>query len=171
MGMNGAAQDRPVVMIVMAIFRIGFCNIGKLMDVDSSPVWEFGNLWIFRILAIFRAAQVRAQDRLFLLGVPMFQHYALSSYALTSYHRKEPVRFDSFRLRTLRNYSFRFGSEFEFPGSTQFGLRFSDASWPGSVRFGSVRPVRFGFLFTYTYHDIIILCLGVLKRLSLLRHH
>ena len=49
-----------------------------------------------------------------------------------------------------------------FPGSKQFGLRFSDASWLGpvrfgsasgsgrfrnsTVRFGSVWPVRFGFL-------------------------
>ena len=59
--------------------------------------------------------------------------------------------------------SVRFGSEKLFPGSTRFGLLFSDASWLGPVRFdsfqhpvpagfritrfGSVRPVRFGFLF------------------------
>ena len=50
-----------------------------------------------------------------------------------------------------------------FPGSMRFGRRFSDATWLGPVRFGSflcpvpagsrikrfgsVRPVRFGFLF------------------------
>ena len=34
--------------------------------------------------------------------------------------------------------SVRFGSENIFPGSTRFGLRFSDASWLGPVRFGSV---------------------------------
>ena len=59
--------------------------------------------------------------------------------------------------------SVRFGSENQIPGSTRFGLRFSDVSWLGPVRFGSfprpvpagsriklrgsVRPVRFGFLF------------------------
>ena len=61
--------------------------------------------------------------------------------------------------------SVRFGSvrKMMFPGSTRFGFRFPDASWLGPVRFGSVqrpvlagsrierfgsvRPVRFGFLF------------------------
>ena len=39
--------------------------------------------------------------------------------------------------------SVRFGNY--FPGSTRFGLRFSDASWLGPVRFGSVpRPVPAG---------------------------
>ena len=75
---------------------------------------------------------------------------------------KEPVRFGS---RLCNNSSVRFGSvrTFIFPGSTRFGLRFSDVSWLGLVRFGSfprpvpagsrikrfgsVRPVQFGFLF------------------------
>ena len=41
----------------------------------------------------------------------------------------------------------RFGSVWKlyFPGSTRFGLRFSDASWLGPVRFGSFpRPVPAG---------------------------
>ena len=51
-----------------------------------------------------------------------------------NYFRKEPVRFDSFRFRTNI-----------FPGSMRFGLRFSDASWLGPVRFGSFpRPVPAG---------------------------
>ena len=72
------------------------------------------------------------------------------------------IRFGS---RLFENSSVRFGSVWTiiFPGSTRFGLRFSDASWLGPVRFGSVprpvpagsrikrfgsvRPVRFGFLF------------------------
>ena len=71
-------------------------------------------------------------------------------------------QFDSVRFGSVRTTS--------FPGSTRFGLRFYDASWLGSVRFGSVprpvpvgsesngsvrfgsagsvRPVRFGFLFS-----------------------
>ena len=60
--------------------------------------------------------------------------------------RKEPVRFDSFRFRTLRKFigSVRFGSVRKLisPDSTQFGLRFSDAPWLGPVGFGSFR-VRF----------------------------
>ena len=64
--------------------------------------------------------------------------------------------------RINRFGSVRFGSETLCSGSTQFGLLFSDASWLGPVRFGSVprpvpagsgikrfgsvRPVRFGFL-------------------------
>ena len=80
--------------------------------------------------------------------------------------RKEPVRFDSFRFRTCFRKligSVRFGKTL-FPDSTRFGLRFSDVSWLGPVRFGSfprplpagsriktvwfgsVWPVRFGFL-------------------------
>ena len=80
-------------------------------------------------------------------------------------YRKEPVRFDSFRFRTFREFigSVRFGSE---NAMSRFDLRFPDASWLGPVRFGSfprpvpagseiewfgsagsVRPVRFGFLF------------------------
>ena len=58
---------------------------------------------------------------------------------------KESVRFDSFRFRTFRKFigSVRFGNY--FPGSTRFGLRFSDASWLGPVRFGSFpRPVPAG---------------------------
>ena len=49
------------------------------------------------------------------------------------------------RGQTQRAGRNRFGSVRKtiFPGSTRFGLRFSDASWLGSVRFGSVRPVRF----------------------------
>ena len=79
---------------------------------------------------------------------------------IRNYDRKEPVRFDSFRFRTCRTFvgSVRFGLEIVFSGSARFGLRFSDASWLGLVRFcvrfrpvpeldGSVRPVRFGFLF------------------------
>ena len=86
--------------------------------------------------------------------------------------RKEPARFDSFQFRTFEKSSFRFGSvrfgsdnlisRFD---ATWFGLRFLDASWLGPVRFGSVRfsilfrplpemvlfgsvrLVRFGFLF------------------------
>ena len=45
------------------------------------------------------------------------------------------------------NSSFRFGSVRTniCPGSTRFDLRFSDASWLGPVRFGSVpRPVPAG---------------------------
>ena len=67
------------------------------------------------------------------------------------------IRFDS----GLFENSARFDTV--FPGSTRFGLRFSDSSRLGPVRFGSipcpvpagprinrfvsVRPVRFGFLF------------------------
>ena len=90
------------------------------------------------------------------------------SYALPQRPcRKEPVRFDSFRFRSFLKFvgSVRFGSvrKIVVPGSTRFGLRFSDTSWlspvrfgsfPRSVpsgsrvkRFGSVRPVRFGLLF------------------------
>ena len=59
-------------------------------------------------------------------------------------NRKESVRFDSFRFRTFQNSSARFGSvrEVKFPGSTQLGLRFSDASWLDPVRFDTFpRPV------------------------------
>ena len=52
--------------------------------------------------------------------------------------RKEPVRFDSFRLRTCsRIHRFISVRKLFFPGSTRFGLRFSDASWLGPVRFAS----------------------------------
>ena len=81
--------------------------------------------------------------------------------------RKEPARFDSFRFRTFRKFigSVRFSSVLKIrcPGSTRFGLRFSNAPWLGPVRFGSasgsgriqnltvrfdsVQPVRLGFLF------------------------
>ena len=45
----------------------------------------------------------------------------------------------------FENSSVRFRSEKTFPGSTWFGLRFSEASWLGPVRFGSVpRPVPAG---------------------------
>ena len=75
-------------------------------------------------------------------------------------HRFGSVRFGSVRFGSVRKNV--------FPGSTRFGLPFSDASWLGpirfgsvprpvpaasgikwfgSVRFGPVRPVRFGFLF------------------------
>ena len=60
----------------------------------------------------------------------------------------------------FENSSVRFGSvrKNRFPGSTRFSLRCSDSLWLGPVRFrvrfrqvpelnGSVRPVRFGFLF------------------------
>ena len=57
-----------------------------------------------------------------------------SSLAL---RRKESVRFVS-----VPDFStiLWFGSvrQIAFPGSTQFGLRFSDAAWLGPVRFGSV---------------------------------
>ena len=64
-------------------------------------------------------------------------------------NRKEPVRSDLFRFRTLMKSSFRLGSvrTIIFPASKRFGLVFSDASWLGPVRFPSVRPVQFGFLF------------------------
>lgn len=80
-----------------------------------------------------------------------------------SCHSKEPVRFGSVPHFSKNNRfgSVRFGNSFS--GSTRFGLRFSDASWLGPVRFGSVRfrvrfrpvpefivsvrPVRLGFLF------------------------
>ena len=80
--------------------------------------------------------------------------------------RKEPVRFDSFRLRTFRKLigPVRFGSvrTNSFTDSTRFGLRFfrravaRSGSVPlplpvppgsGIKRFGSVRPVWFSFLF------------------------
>ena len=61
-------------------------------------------------------------------------------------HAREPVRFDSFRFRTFR---VRFGSEIFLFGSIRFRLRFFGrvVARSGSVLFGSVRPVRFGFLF------------------------
>ena len=84
--------------------------------------------------------------------------------------RKEPVRSDSVRYRTFRRL---IGSarKNKLPVSSRFGMRFSDASWLGQVRFASVRfdsvrfsvrfqpipelngsvdsvrPARFGFLF------------------------
>ena len=81
-------------------------------------------------------------------------------------HRKEPVRFDSFWFRTFRKFigSVQFGQLFApvrrgsvclfrtRRGSVRFGLvRFRVRFRPvpklkASVRFGSVRPVRFGFL-------------------------
>ena len=53
--------------------------------------------------------------------------------------RKELVRFDSFRFRVFRILigSVRFGKTTQCSGSTRFGLRFSDASRLGPVRFGS----------------------------------
>ena len=63
-------------------------------------------------------------------------------------------RFDSFRLCncriilcSIRFGSVRFGSAIICSGSMRFGLCCSCASWLGPVRFGSVWPVRFGFLF------------------------
>ena len=86
--------------------------------------------------------------------------------------RKEPVRFDSFQFRTVsdcltihRFGSVRFGSENQLSrfdavrpalfervmvrsGSLRFGSAFGSGRFRNySVRFGSVRPVRFGFLF------------------------
>ena len=63
--------------------------------------------------------------------------------------RKEPVRIDSFWFLTFRKLvgSVRFGSvrQIRCPGPMRFGLRFSDVSWLGSVRFGSFpRPVPAG---------------------------
>ena len=86
---------------------------------------------------------------------------------LTGRNRFGSIRFGS---GLFENLSVRFASvrKITFPASTRFGLRFSDASWLGpirfgsiprpvpagsrikrfgSVRFGSVRSVRFGFLF------------------------
>ena len=65
------------------------------------------------------------------------------------YLRKEPVRFGAIRFGSglFENSSVRFGSvrQFMLPGSMRFGLRFSDPSWFGPVRFGSVpRPVPAG---------------------------
>ena len=60
-------------------------------------------------------------------------------------------RFDSIRFGSglFENSSVWFGSVRKniCPGSTRFSLRFLDALWLGPVRFSSVRPVRFGFLF------------------------
>ena len=55
-------------------------------------------------------------------------------------YRKEPVRFDSFWFRSFRKFIglVRFGSDNYFPNSTRFVPHFSDASWLGPVRFGSV---------------------------------
>ena len=58
-------------------------------------------------------------------------------------------RFGSIRFGSglFENSSVRFGSVQKtiFPGSTRVGLRFSDASWLGPVRFGSVpHPVPAG---------------------------
>ena len=87
-------------------------------------------------------------------------------------------RFGSIRFGCgLLNYSsFRFNSvrNMIFPGSTRFGLRFSDASWLGPVRFGSfprsvpavfritrfgsVRLGRFGsvsYSFLYNYWKLL----------------
>ena len=56
-------------------------------------------------------------------------------------NRREPVRFDSFRFRTFRNII----------GSVRKVICSGSASGSGrfqnyTVRFGSVRPLRFGFL-------------------------
>ena len=69
--------------------------------------------------------------------------------SLRSKPRKEPVRFDSFRFRTFLKLigSVRFGlvRKIMFSGSTRLGPPFLDASWLGPVRFGSVlRPVPAG---------------------------
>ena len=64
--------------------------------------------------------------------------------------RQEPVRFDSFRFRTFRQIigSVRFGSVRRqySSGSTRLGLRFSDASWLGPVRFGRFGLVSYSLL-------------------------
>ena len=54
----------------------------------------------------------------------------------TERNRLGSIRFGS---GLLNNSSVRFGSVRTniFPGSTRFGLRFSDASWLGPIRFGS----------------------------------
>ena len=77
------------------------------------------------------------------------------------------IRFGSGLFRkfigSVRFSSVRFGSDNVFPGSTRFGLRFSDVSWLGPVlfssfpcavpagsrikRFGSVRFGQFGLVF------------------------
>ena len=61
--------------------------------------------------------------------------------------RKEPVRFDSFRLHNFWTIIVlvRFGLAIVFSASMRFGLRFFNASWFRPVRFGSVpRPVLAG---------------------------
>ena len=70
---------------------------------------------------------------------PKRRGWTNNTKTLTTYSGKEPLRFDSFRFRTFRQLigSFR---KITFPGSTRFGLRFSDASWLGLVRFGSFSP-------------------------------
>ena len=60
-------------------------------------------------------------------------------------------RFGSVRFGSglVEKSSFRFGSVWQmlfFSGSMRFGLHLLNASWFGSDRFGSVWPVRFGFL-------------------------
>ena len=59
------------------------------------------------------------------------------------------IRFGSIRFGSvfLSKSPFRFGSVWQmlFSGSVRYGLRFLDAFWLGSVRFGSVlRPVSAG---------------------------
>ena len=91
-------------------------------------------------------------------------------------NRKETVRFDSFRFQTFRQLidSVRFGSELYFSrfdavrlaffghvmarsSSVRFRVRFRPVpEFNGLVRFGSVRPVRFGFSFLPVYIYIYV---------------
>ena len=103
-------------------------------------------------------------------------HIRRSWSRVISYHvvyREEPVRFDSFRFRTLPKIigSVRFGNVI-FPvrrgsacvfrtrgGSIRFGsIRFRPVPAGSRIkRFDSVRPVRFGFLLLpdmISYHVI-----------------
>ena len=64
--------------------------------------------------------------------------------SIKPYFRREPVRFDSFLFRNFRKVIVlvRFGLAINCPGSTRFGLRFSEESWLGPVRFRVLfRPV------------------------------
>ena len=79
---------------------------------------------------------------------------------------------DFFENSSVRFGSVRFGSvrTIQFPGSTRFGLCFSDSSWLGPVRFGSVpRPVpagseikRFGSVWFGRFGSFLFIC--VLKQ-------
>ena len=69
-------------------------------------------------------------------------------------HFQHPFNFiqevtGSVRFVSVPDFSTIIGSDrkMSFPGSTRFGLRFSDASWLGSVRFASAGSVSCSFLF------------------------
>ena len=89
-----------------------------------------------------------------------------------------PVRFGSVRFGSVR--------KIQFPGSTRFGLPFSDASWLGPDRFGSfprpvpagsrikrfdsVRPVRFGFLFLPVFYFVLSRAKSAQLKNELVKH-